>query len=267
MNNNSFEEKFNTGKFGELMFLSIHKQNAVALVDDEFSRKVDTDFLVINKPKDGIWKYESKEQFVRCEVKQDNQCWKYGNLFLEYRTARRKYGKIKNELGWAYTSNADELWYFDTKNKKFYVYDFQKLRMYFVKHFTEMRTGKFYDREDNAYKYGKKYNIRADKAKAFIREVVIDNEDGLDEECDKYLKLLDDKANKKEIDEFIYYTAQFVDFLIFLNGGEPQMYNKCVGDIATDNYIIAHRNTECVQKQVDTMRKVMIEKHGVRYLS
>lgn len=74
-NNSSFGERFkNKGEIGELMFLSIHKQNAIALVDDKFSRKVDTDFLVINKPKDGIWNYKSKEQFVRCEVKQDNKC-------------------------------------------------------------------------------------------------------------------------------------------------------------------------------------------------
>ena len=267
-NNSSFGERFkNKGEIGELMFLSIHKQNAIALVDDKFSRKVDTDFLVINKPKDGIWNYKSKEQFVRCEVKQDNKCWDTGNLFLEYRTVRR--GTGEKEYGWTITCRADELWYFDTKNKLFYVFDFPKLRVFLKNHFNELPEPRnpFYDSEDDADKYGKLYKIEEDRANALKMIVFIDDVDGLDEECDRYLKLFYDKADKKEIEEFIYHTAQFVDFLICLNGGEPQMYNKCVGDIATDNYIIAHRNTECVQKQVDTMRKVMIEKHGVRYLS
>lgn len=254
--NNSFGEKFkNKGEIAELAFLYIHKQNAVSLVDDKFSRKVDTDFIVINEPENGIWDYNSSKQFVRCEVKQDNRIWKTNNLFLEYKTVRL--GTRKEEDGWIKTCRANELWYFDTMFHIFYVLDFPKLMVYYQNNSNELYEPEpFYDREDNANKYGKLYSVKDDKAHALKKIVFIDDVDGIDEECNRYLELLAKKADKKIISQSIYDTARFVEALIFINGGEPQVYNKCFGNYEIDNYIIRHRNTKCVQNAVDTLKEV-----------
>lgn len=254
--NNSFGEKFkNKGEIAELAFLYIHKQNAVSLVDDKFSRKVDTDFIVINEPKNGVWDYNSNKQFVRCEVKQDNRCGDTGNLFLEDKTVRLETGN--EEDGWIKTCRANELWYFDTINQRFFVFDFPKLMVYYQNNSNKLREPKpFYDREDNANKYGKLYSIEKDKAHALKKIVPIDNEDGIKDECERYLKLFNKKADKKIISQSIYDTARFVEALIFINGGEPQVYNKCFGNYEIDNYIIRHRNTKCVQNAVDTLKGV-----------
>ena len=132
--NNSFAERFkNKGELAELMFLYLHGQNTIIVTKDWFSRKTDTDFLVIGEYYKGGLDYRKT---TRCEVKQDNQCWKYGNLFLEYKTVRKGTRKLETEKeeeedGWMIISRADELWYFDTMNKLFYVFDFQKLRNFF----------------------------------------------------------------------------------------------------------------------------------------
>lgn len=266
-NNSSFEERFkNKGELAEYLFFYIQGQKAVVLTGDWVSRKFDTDFLVINKPKDGIWNYESKEQFVRCEVKQDNRCWDTGNLFLEYRTTRRKGGKIKNELGWAYTSNADELWYFDTKNKKFYVYDFQKLRMYFVEHFTEMRTGKFYDGEDKATKFGKKYKIKEDRAKALIGTYTITGNETLMEKCDILSNLLSpkDKNAPKADKNIIMAEVKEVGEIVGRTHGKATQYKSCLGIPELDNYVIRHRDLDFVKKYVNTMIKECVDADGMR---
>ena len=267
--NNSFAERFkNKGELAELMFLYLHGQNTIIVTKDWFSRKTDTDFLVIGEYYKGGLDYRKT---TRCEVKQDNQCWKYGNLFLEYKTVRKGTRKLETEKeeeedGWMIISRADELWYFDTMNKLFYVFDFQKLRNFFSEHFNELPEPRkpFYDSEDDADKYGKLYKIEEDRANALKMIVFIDDVDGLDEECDRYLKLLDDKADKKEIEEFIYYTAQFVDFLISLNGGEPLEYNNCLGIPDLDSYVAKHRDLDFVKKYVNTMIRECVNEDGVR---
>ena len=68
----------------------------------------------------------------------------------------------------------------------------------------------------------------------------------------------------KEIEEFIYYTAQFVDFLISLNGGEPLEYNNCLGIPDLDSYVAKHRDLDFVKKYVNTMIRECVNEDGVR---
>lgn len=246
--NNNFQEKFETGKLAEHLFYYIHGKKAVSLVDDESSRKKDTDFLVINEPKNGVWNYNSNEQFVRCEVKQDNVCGKddeRGNFFLEYQTVRPNSDGI--EYGWTITCRANEVWYFDTMNKKFYVLDLPKIKIFLKNHFKELSTGEFDDYIDNSRKYGKLYRINKDRAKIIKREVSIENP-VLKKACDDFIDA-NSKQRKREIVHSVGVEA-------YNRWGEIDTYNKCFGNYEIDNYIIRHRNTKCVQNAVDTLKGV-----------
>lgn len=246
--NNNFQEKFETGKLAEYLFYYLHGKKAVALVNDGFSRKKDTDFIVVNEPENGIWDYNSKEQFVRCEVKQDNRCGKddeRGNFFLEYKTVRL--GTGKEEDGWAITCRANEVWYFDTINQKFYVLDLPKIIVYVQEHRDELPDGTFYDYIDNSRKYGKLYKIKEDRAKIIKREVLIEN-DVLIKACNNFIEA-NSKQRKREIVHSVGVEA-------CNRWGKADTYNKCFGDYEIDNYIIRHRNTKCVQDAVDTLKGV-----------
>lgn len=274
-NNSSFAERFkNKGELAEYLFFYLQGQKAIVFTGDWVSRKFDTDFLVINKPKDGIWDYKSKEQFVRCEVKQDNKCWNTGNLFLEYKTVRKGTGKLeteKEEDGWIVKTRADELWYFDTKNKRFYVFDMWKLKAYYYQevvfnHSKKVKTRMFPDREDNANKEGLLYNIKEDKAKALKHTYILTSSEILRAKCDIIFNLLSpkDKNAPKADKNIIMAEVKEVGRIVGRTHGKATQYKSCLGIPELDNYAIRHRDLDFVKKYVNTMIKECVDADGMR---
>lgn len=262
-NNNS---PFDEGKLAEYLFFYLQGQKAIVITNDWFSRKTDTDFLVIGEYDKGGLDYSKT---TRCEVKQDNRCWETGNLFLEYKTVRLETGK--EEDGWIIKSRADELWYFDTKNKKFYVFDMWKLKVYYYQevvynHSRKVKIRTFPDRKDNANKDGLLYNIKEDKAKALIHTYILKSSEILRVKCDIIFNLLSPKdKNVPKVDEnIIMAEVKEVGKIVGRTHGKATQYNNCLGIPDLDSYVAKHRDLDFVKKYVNTMIKECVDADGMR---
>lgn len=256
--NNNFQEKFETGKLAEYLFYYLHGKGTIALVDDEYSRKTDTDFLVDKRQEGCKHNYDSTEEFVRCEVKLDERCHRTGNLFLEFKTER----KNSREWGWIGTSRADELWYFDVKNKLFYVFDLPKLRYYFfyvmVNHLRDDNIKDFDDYIDKSKKWGLIYNIELDEAHALKKKVEIKEEE-FQEACNSFIAT----KNKKERSRI---TKKVGNEIVRNHHGKADTYKGCIGIPEIDNYIATHRDLPFVKRWLEDYKR-RAKQNGIRTYS